>query len=681
MTLLKSLAPFFCLCPAVLPLLAQPAPPAKATDKAAAYYHYALGHLYAELAGSYGNRGDYVSKAIENYRLAMKDDPSATFLSDELSDIYIQSGKLRDGVVEAEDALKQNPNDTNARRVLGRIYTRMIGDSQQGRVNEEMLKKAVEQYQKITEQSPDDAETWLMLGRLQKIAQNSVEAEKAYKKVLALDENNEDALTGLAMVYSDLGDTKRATELLRKVTEKNPSARALSTLASAYEQMRDYPLAAETLKRSLELSPDNLEVKKAYAQNLLLSDQFPAALKVYEQLVQEDPKDVQSQLRISQIYRQQKNFAKAKEAGAKAKQMDPANLEVRYNDVNLLEAEGKLPEAIAALRDLVTSTAKRSYSSGEKGNRVVLLERLAMMSRSNEQYSEAIETFRQVPEVDPELGGRAAAQIMDTYRAAKDFKKAAEEADAAAKKYPADRVVRAVRASILADVGRTNEAVEETRKLLDGKNDRDTYVSLAQIYEKARNFAEMEKAIIAAEKLSDSKEDKESIAFLRGAMYEKMKNFEAAEAEFRKVLAGNPTSPSALNYLGYMLADRNVKLQEAQQLISKALEADPNNGAYLDSLGWVYYRMDRLPEAENALRRAMERYSKDPTVHDHLGDVLFKQGKLKEAIAQWQSSLKEWEATAPSEADPAEVAKIQRKLESARVRLAKESSAGIPKQQ
>ena len=88
-----------------------------------------------------------------------------------------------------------------------------------------------------------------------------------------------------------------------------------------------------------------------------------------------------------------------------------------------------------------------------------------------------------------------------------------------------------------------------------------------------------------------------------------------------------------------MLADRNVRLQEAQQLISKALEADPNNGAYLDSLGWAYYRMDKLAEAESALRHAVERYSKDPTVHDHLGDVLFKQGKVKEAIAQWQMSL------------------------------------------
>jgi hypothetical protein len=76
MTSTKFLAPLCCLFSA-FPVLAQSAPASKASDKAAAYYHYSLGHLYAELAGSYGNRGDYVTKAIENYRLAMKDDPGA----------------------------------------------------------------------------------------------------------------------------------------------------------------------------------------------------------------------------------------------------------------------------------------------------------------------------------------------------------------------------------------------------------------------------------------------------------------------------------------------------------------------------------------------------------------------------------------------------------------------------
>jgi Flp pilus assembly protein TadD len=158
-------------------------------------------------------------------------------------------------------------------------------------------------------------------------------------------------------------------------------------------------------------------------------------------------------------------------------------------------------------------------------------------------------------------------------------------------------------------------------------------------------------------------------------MYEKMKKLDASEAEFRKVLELNPENASALNYLGYMLADRNPRLDEAQKMIEKALEMDPHNGAYLDSLGWVYFRLNKLEEAERYLLMAIDRAGRDPTVHDHLGDVYYGQGKLKEAIAQWAISVKEWGSSAPSDLDQNELAKVQKKLESARVRLAKETGA------
>jgi tetratricopeptide (TPR) repeat protein len=124
-----------------------------------------------------------------------------------------------------------------------------------------------------------------------------------------------------------------------------------------------------------------------------------------------------------------------------------------------------------------------------------------------------------------------------------------------------------------------------------------------------------------------------------------------------------------------MLADRNVRLDEAHELIKQALDLDPQNGAYLDSMGWVCFRQSKLDQAEQLLVQALDRMGTDPTVHDHLGDVYFKLGKTKEAIAQWQASVKEFQAALPTDDnDPDELAKVTKKLESARVRLAKESS-------
>lgn len=656
----------------------QPAPsPAKQQkpDKAAAYYNFAMGHLYSELAAAYGNRGEYLNQAIEYYRTAQKADPKATFLSEELAELYISAGQIRTAVTEAEEALAQNPDDLSARRILGRIYMRMIGDSQTNRINEGMVKKAIEQFEKIAEKNPKDPEPWLMLGRLQKMAQSSPEAEKAYQKALEIDPENEEALIGLSTVYSDLGDNKKAAELLEKVAGKSPNLRTLTALASSYEQMRDYRLAAETLRRTLEISPNNPDLKRAYAQDLMFSDQLDEAVKVFQELTAEDPKDVQSWLRLSQIFRQQRKFDAAREASAKARELDANNLEIRYNDVSLLEAEGKLPQAVAALKEILDATAKRTYSTQDKANRVVLLERMGLLYRQADQPNEAVAIFRQMGELDPDIAARVSAQVVETYRGAHDYKKAIAEADEARAKFPNDRMIKLVRANLLAETGRVDDAAKDVRTLLDGKADREVYLSLAQIYEKGKNYAEMGRAIDSAEKLSTSDEEKENLFFMRGAMLEKMKDFDGAEKEFRKVLAANPENSSAMNYLGYMLADRNVRLPEALDLIQKAVNREPNNGAYLDSLGWAYFRTGKLNEAESALLRAIERVPHDPTVHDHLGDVYQKQGRIKDAVAQWERSLQEWKKSTPSEQDATEIAKVQKKLDSGKVRLARETAS------
>ena len=192
---------------AILP----PASSQPSSPKASAYYHFALGHMYEELAGAYNNRSDYVNKAIENFRLAMKEDPSTGFLVEDIAELYRASGRLREAVEEAQDALKANADDLNARRVLARIYTQQIGDSQANRIDEGMAHKAVEQYKAITDKDPKDVESLIMLGRLYRVLNSSVDAESAFKKALAADPANEDAMTGLASVYSDRGDAKGAS--------------------------------------------------------------------------------------------------------------------------------------------------------------------------------------------------------------------------------------------------------------------------------------------------------------------------------------------------------------------------------------------------------------------------------------------------------------------------------------
>jgi tetratricopeptide (TPR) repeat protein len=658
------------------------AAPAAKVDRASAYYYYTLAHMYAEMASEYGNRGDYVNKAIENYKAAIKADPNTPMLSEELSEIYIVTNRLKEAESDADEALRKNPDDLNALRLLARIYFRQIGDRQRNTIDQAMLRKTVEELQKITRLDPKDVDSWLMLGQLQKAMQNSVDAQIAYKKALEIEPDNEDALTGLAMVDADLGDNAGAAALLQKLAEKNPSARSLRALAGAYEQMHEYSLAADALKRVLEMSPpDASDVKRELANYQTLAEQYPAALETYQDLVKEEPDDADSYLRMSEIYVRLKDYTKAREASAKAREIAPDDIRVRYSLVGILEAEGKTPEAIQLLKDILDSSAKRTYSQDDKRVRVGLLKQLARMYSSAAQTDPAVDALRQIATLDPDEATDISAIIVDTYEEGKDFGKAEQEADAAVKQWPNDRSVLVKRATLLAEMGKVDTAAADVKKLLDGgKGDRETYLSLAEIYGKGKRWDDMGKALDAAEKLSQDKEEREQVWFMRGAMFERMKKVDAAEKEFSKILEGSPMDALTLNYLGYMLADRNMRLQEALQYITKALDLQPNNGAFLDSLGWVYYKLGRLDEAEENMRKAVALTPRDPTVHDHFADVLMRESKVRDAIAQWQVSLKEWETSSPAELDPAEMAKVKSKLENAKVRLAKEGSPSANKQ-
>jgi tetratricopeptide (TPR) repeat protein len=579
---------------------------------------------------------------------------------------------MRDGQNDGEQAIKQNPNDLAAHRVLARIYVRQI-DAQRGRVNEQMLRQATQEYQKITELAPKDANAWVWLGRLQSASQNTDGAEKSFRKALDLDPDNEDGLTGLATVLGIKGDGTGAADLLKRAAEKDPSAESLTRLADAYEQMKEYGLAADTLRRALESNPPNgPELERKMAMFLISAERYDDALAAYQDLVGDDPADADSYLRMSQLYRQKHDLVKAREASDKAKAIDPANVEIKLNEAYILQAEGKAPEAIDSLRGVLQQSQRPTYSPDQLSGRIQLLEQLAVMQRLADQTQPAVDSYRQIAALDSSKSAHASAMVIESYMGGKEFAKAQEEADAAIRKFPNDREVRVGRASLLAEMGKADAAASDVKKLLDGKNDRAIQLKLAELYIKGRKFDDAAKSLDAAEKASESQEEKIDVWFQRGAMFERQKNLTSAEAEFRKVLAAMPDNPATLNYLGYMLTDRNVRLTEALAMIQKAVDSEPNNGAYLDSLGWVYFRLGRIPEAEDNMRRAVDLTPHDPTMHDHYAEVLFKGSKVREAIAQWEVSLREWQTSSPAELDSAEVAKVKDKLENARVQLARQ---------
>ncbi|HKN46598.1 MAG TPA: tetratricopeptide repeat protein, partial [Candidatus Polarisedimenticolia bacterium] len=133
--------------------------------------------------------------------------------------------------------------------------------------------------------------------------------------------------------------------------------------------------------------------------------------------------------------------------------------------------------------------------------------------------------------------------------------------------------------------------------------------------------------------------ESDGLFFARGAAVERLGRIGEAERYLTRAIRLNPKNAMALNYLGYMLADRGVKLKESIAYVERALEIDPRNPAYLDSLGWAQYRLSLFEPAEKNLRDALRYDRGDPTIMEHLGDLLMITGRIEEAVQEWESAL------------------------------------------
>ena len=665
---------------------AAPSPPVvqKQPDRAAAYYHFMMAHMYEEMVSTYG-RADYANKAIDEYRIAIDNDPSSDYLNAGLAELYAKTGRIRDAVLEAQDILKRDGNNLEARRLLGRIYLRSLGDMQAGTQSQEVLKLAIDQYERIVKLDPKSVEDHLLLGRLYRLNNELLKSENEFKAAVAIQPDSEEAVTTLAYLYNEEGDSARALQVLNAIPDNARTAKLYSALGYTYEQQKEYRQAVDAYRKSTELDHDNLDAVRGLAQNLMNDGQTDAALEQYKVIVEADPSDAQTYMRIAEIERRNGKFDQAMDSLKKATAIVPDSLEVQYNIAVIDEAQGKYDDAVPILTQLLQKTehSEDQYSIADKNNRAVFLERLGTIYREANKYQLAVETFRRMLDLGDENAVRGYQQIIDTYRDNKQWQLATNVAEEAAKKFPNDRDLQMVAAAQEADMGSAGPAIEHVKSLLKDSpaDDQRVYIALAQMYSRVKQWPEAEENINKAIELSTKPEDRDYAFFVAGSIYERQKKYDKAEEAFHKVLADDPKNAQALNYLGYMLADRDTRLEEALGYIRRAVALDPQNGAYLDSLGWAYYKMGNYDLAEENLRRAAERINNDPTVHDHLGELYMKTGRLKLAAANWERSLEEWNRTIPAEMDTDDVAKVQKDLETARVKLAKQGTGATAAKQ
>jgi tetratricopeptide (TPR) repeat protein len=668
--------------------LAAPAKPDDAAppNRAQAYYHLALASTYENEAVTEG-RTDLVTQAIEEYKLALDADPASSQLNNALADLYFRTGRISEAESVARELLKSAPDDLDAHKLLGRIYLRRLSAEQNAPSSASptgsTLDEAIAEFAKIVALDPKSVEDRMLLGQLFTVRHEQKKAEEQFKIAQAMEPDSEEAVLNLARLYADSGDLAQEVKVIEAVPAASRTARMEDALGAAYEQLKQPREAIAAYQRAAVIEPGDAHTLEALAQALLDDNQLDASLKQYRKLAEVDPENAGALVHIGEILRRQGKFEEALEIIRKARKMDPENLEAGYNEGLLLDVLGHYDEAVQVFEKMVdqTSHANGAYTTEEKNNRGIFLERLGAVYQEQDKTALAIATYQKLIDMGGESAVRGYQFQADAWRDAKQFDKAVEVSRRAVEANPKNHDLTLMLAGELGDVGKTDEGLTLARGLLTNTgDDRTVWLALGQMCVRARRWKEAGEAFDKAATLTTKKEDRTYLFFLRGELAERQKHDEQAEQFFRQALELDPENAMTLNYLGYMLADKGIRLPEALKMIRKAVELEPMNGAYLDSLGWVYFKMGEYELAEENLRQAVARDQTDPALHDHLGELYEKTGRIRLAAAQWELSLAEYAKSAPIDVEPGEVAKVQRKLDNARLKLTREDNAiGQPK--
>jgi len=244
-----------------------------------------------------------------------------------------------------------------------------------------------------------------------------------------------------------------------------------------------------------------------------------------------------------------------------------------------------------------------------------------------------------------------AEQMKDSERAISYYRRVADSS-------PYKQVAELQLGLNLADLGRNDEAIEHLQALVEARPDEMRgYLALGGVYGSRENWrASADLYDRAIERLKEPESADWNIFYQRGIAYERLREWNRAEPNFRKALELNPDQPQVMNYLGYSWVDKNMNLEEALEMIQKAVELRPSDGYIVDSLGWAYYKLGRFEDAVRELERAVSLRPEDPVLNDHLGDAYWRVGRRLEATFQWSYAR-------DLEPEPDVLAEVEKKLQ------------------
>ena len=483
----------------------------------------------------------------------------------------------------------------------------------------------------------------------------------AFERAYGLDP---DPFLGGKAIFTlaELGHTTEALTKSKKMTLLHPRDAYLRFLhGQILARSGQLQAAQQQLQHALVLDAVHLPSHHALIDLHLAQQQWQAARIAAQRLVQAIPSAVHGWSKLSRIYLLLEQKAEALQAARTAFEMQSANpalmlvyaYALTLNDftaeamaiytrlyhsnvtnerfmrhlAGLDRQLGGLPQALAVLDTLATSTM--SHSVGVDVQRVAILWELQQDERAHTILQQLLQQHPQASRI-VYLTALSEERLSNDTQAIAYYRQLVEDKE----------LGRAARFRLALIYERRNELSQaqlELHQLIDtGKTRWEFYIFLADVYNKQKNYRGALR--IATQGLARHP-DTVPLLFAKGVYQEKTRDVEGCMQTMRRVLELDPRHSNAHNYLGYLLAEQNTQLHEALRLILRALELKPNNGYYLDSLAWVYYRLGEYHKAHASILQALRLHPDEAVILEHYAEILLKLGRRAEGLRIYQKAL------------------------------------------
>jgi tetratricopeptide (TPR) repeat protein len=607
---------------------------------AASYYHYALAKWHE-------NDGD-MRKALPEMQLALQFNPMSSAIHVEIAILMGRTGNIPEAMRYAQEAARLDPQDPESHWLLANIY---FGTQDRRSSSKESIQKAINELNVLKELTPNDERIFFNLGGAYFELKEPEKAIEAFEKFQSLSKSDA-GYREIAKYYEQLGNLEKAIEYLNKGLEIQPdSIESLVSLGDIYSRLNKNKDAISVYKNLLSTSDNSAPILKRLATALFETGAYKETIDVLKELETKSRPDRASQLLLGRTYLELRRYSDAIKTLQMVLERIPDDVETRFYLARAFEESGKNSDAAAiysALLKEMTDTSQETVA-----NRMIFQQRLAAVYLELGEYEKAIDLYDEMAKTDPKVN----SQLINAYRISGRFDKALLLGKPLFEKNSTDVQLGVIYARTLADAGQIKSGADILMDLLKLHPENvDLYVNLSEIYRQDQQYKDAEEILLRGENRKLHPAANERLKLQRASVYERQKEFDRAELLFKEMLKVNPQNATVLNYMGYMLADRGIRLEEAVRYVKEALEIDPGNGAYLDSLGWALFKLNDLENAEKYLLEANSLVVNDATIDDHLGDLYFKAGKLEKAQDFWQKS-------ALIGKEPEEVKKVRQKLE------------------